>query len=1021
MADDVTDKVASKGGIEVPENYEIDDIHPSLFQQGMIRVNRYGRIVRARTKDSLTNFSIASVMDSVKNAPKNFKRDLDRIGPIGLLTRFPWMTIFVCLLITSFFVWHSGFLDSMKEGNSLNVNGDLEVYLPEGKQVAFDIEEVRSNWTTNVMIIYVESPKINVTSVEILHQIDLLEKELNKNLSDNGLTDDYIYILSLSTVIKEINSSAPRAISAFGTEIGNVVTDLGGQDQLVDDAVEYFNDRVEDAGPVLGEYSIPSQTTVDQIIEEMYEEDEQGKKKPTPGLNKLAQDVEGGGTNGDEPDGELDRAVIIVGVVESKGASILIDDAKRVIAEFTANNSWNNNGEKANCDDEDDNDENDCLGLTMTLTGPVPITNAVTEFSFKLFWEIFPYACILVALGLFIFHSDILQTGTVRFLQGMKIVIIAGVPTLCSVFCTLGILGWTNYEVTMTVIIVGPILLALGVSYGLHITNRYAEESGTPDEKMKKALQSTGKAVLLSAVTTVIGFVSLVFTPMAPIKTVGIALSLGIVVVYIMTMAMVPNLTMILDLKKPSHPPFKVFDKAVSVPIKWPGAVITVFIILLITSATWGYATVEENIDLLKMAPENEEAVKKMDKYSKEFDAGQVGMILIKDTNVSGDLNDDDPENDDPFKNLENIEILTQKVNLLPKTTAVSSVFLMKSVGINIEISGTSVWEIINESSVMPQPVKDVAEVVLDRNLEEKGTFWDVLQILDAQGNDPAVIFLLDVFYASITNETREFFISEDYKRSLIYVDMPFLPIADTEETVADINEYTENANQIQASGLIGVAAISIEVNNEIVGSQWWSLFFAVSFTLITLGMVFRDLRYAIWTTLPVVATVGLQWLIMAWQNVDLSLVTVMIGSILVGVGVDFSIHISNRIREMGGTLEAIRTSSVSTGMSLFEAATVTTLGLIAAYLIPIPAIKPFVTVVILLLWIAAASALILLPAIFSLLDKLGIPATGGSSAMARSVGLSQKSTHGDKFGTKVGGKIIDAYKKHKRHDEDAW
>ena len=38
----------------------------------------------------------------------------------------------------------------------------------------------------------------------------------------------------------------------------------------------------------------------------------------------------------------------------------------------------------------------------MTLTGPVPITNAVTEFSFKLFWQIFPLAIVLVALGLFV-------------------------------------------------------------------------------------------------------------------------------------------------------------------------------------------------------------------------------------------------------------------------------------------------------------------------------------------------------------------------------------------------------------------------------------------------------------------------------------------------------------------------------------------------------------------------------------------------------------------------------------------
>ena len=128
-------------------------------------------------------------------------------------------------------------------------------------------------------------------------------------------------------------------------------------------------------------------------------------------------------------------------------------------------------------------------------------------------------------------------------------VTIAGLPTLCSVFWTLGIIGWLDYEVTMTVIIVGPILLALGVSYGLHITNRYAEEEGTKDEKIRQSLSSTGRAVFLSAVTTVIGFISLTFTPMAPIATVGFALSGGIIVVYILTMAMVPNLTLLLDLR----------------------------------------------------------------------------------------------------------------------------------------------------------------------------------------------------------------------------------------------------------------------------------------------------------------------------------------------------------------------------------------------------------------------------------------------------------------------------------------
>ena len=74
--------------------------------------------------------------------------------------------------------------------------------------------------------------------------------------------------------------------------------------------------------------------------------------------------------------------------------------------------------------------------------------------------------------------------------------------------------------------------------------------------------------------------------------------------------------------------------------------------------------------------------------------------------------------------------------------------------------------------------------------------------------------------------------------------------------------------------------------------------------------------------------------------------------------------------------------------MSLFEAAVVTSLGMITAYQIPIPEIKPFITVILILLWVAAASALILLPAIFVTLEKMGISAVSESNVMARKLGL---------------------------------
>ena len=949
--------------------------------------NRLSRILghgQEKLSGRVKEWDARKALDAVLDAPKSLQREWQKYGATGILTKFPIFMVMTCLLASTFFAYHSGFVDgtSLKPGDepSLDVNGDLDVYLPEGSPVLESIKEVERNWTTNVMIIYIESPDSPIDDQRILQEMSYVESILNPKLSDPS--DDVIYALSLSTVIKEVNSSAGRIeialVDEIFAEICNDDPDCVGN--------ELGNTTKEALGiidPLLGTYSIPSQTTIDTIVNEMYEDN----GEPSPGLNKLARDTDG--------DGFLDRAVIIIGVEEKKTAKQVIEQTQENITAISLEErpcKFNQDGTPEDgaglCNWED-------LGITMTLTGPVPITNAVTEFSFKLFWQIFPLAIVLVALGLFVFHSDVLQTGSWRPVQGFKVVVIAGLPTLCSVFCTLGLIGYTGYEVTMTVIIVGPILLALGVSYGLHITNRYAEETGTKDEKIRQSLASTGRAVFLSAVTTVIGFISLTFTPMKPIETVGIALSGGIIIVYLLTMAMVPNLTLLLDLRKPKHPPLPIFEKVVQIPIKQSKAVIAFFLILIFISGFWGQENVEENIDLLGMAPEDEPSVKAMYKYSEDFNAGQVGMVLIQ-----GDISGESPmEEAEPVEKLMGISALEQDLNTIDQTNAVSVVFLMKSVGFGGNLSGTAIYNLTN-NPLFPEDLRDALEPYLNRQYSEDVTFWEVLTAPRANGteNNNVERFLLNVFYSSLTDETRGLFISDDYKRNLLYVDMPFVPVAETSSAVDQVNDFTSRdyKGDIYAGELTGVAATAIAVNELIVSSQWSSLGFAIALTLMTLAIVFKDIRFSIWTTAPVIATVALQWLVMWQMDVSLSLVTVMIGSILVGVGVDFSIHIANRIRELGGGIEAIRTSTVSTGMSLFEAATVTTLGMVTAYQIPIPEIKPFITVIIILLWIAAASALILLPAIFVLLEELGIGSTGGASSMARKLGLGSVADRGD-------------------------
>ncbi|MEZ8160529.1 MAG: MMPL family transporter [Candidatus Poseidoniaceae archaeon] len=999
-----------------------------MKRSGASRIQSGAIDLSARVQD----FNSKNAIDAVLDAPVRFRREWEKTGAIGAITRFPLATVVLFLLMTLFFVTHSGFFDLYltqfdddRDETDLNVNGDLEVYLPEGSEVGELLKLVEEDWSTNVMVVYIElnDGNYNITDQRILQEISYVENTLNPcissfvcanpNGSSDTLEDDVIYLLSISTVLKEVNSSAPRIREAFVTEIGQLGCGFGQEDCPSAQAAETLNELLALTDVQFGGgYEIPSQNTIDLVINEMYEDD----GSPTPGLDKLARDLSCGpaGCNfegqRDVPDGTLDRAIMAIAVSDGISAKDIIYQTEMDLGKISQMERpclFGADGqpvvEEGLCiwgelSEEQEERGVKSLGLTMTLTGPVPITNAVTERTFDMFWDIFPIAVILVAIGLFVFHCDILQTGLtgIRPLQGLKVVIISGLPTLCAVFWTLGIIGWLNYEVTMTVIIVGPILLALGVSYGLHITNRYAEETGSKTEKMRGALSSTGKAVFLSAVTTVIGFISLVFTPMAPIQTVGIALSGGIVVVYILTMFMVPNLTLLLDLRKPKHPPLKLFVNIVEVPMKYNRAVIALFGILILISATYGQANVKENIDMLKMAPDDEDSVKAMIKYSDEFNSGQLGMVLVQ-ANLTGDTSIEVSQQD-PAENLRQIDTLEGLLNDVPDTSAVSIVFLMKSSGIAPTVACTGCSELVQSMPLLPQDIKDTAAVLLDTSVSGGASFWDLLTSPDAYGlpaSRQSEVFLLNVFYSSITDETRGIFISENFDRSLILVDMPYIAVADTISSVEEINDLTGTFSGTEpgdyATDLTGVAPTTIEVNELIVGSQWTSLGFAVILTLITLAIVFKDIKYSIWTTSPVIATVALQWLVMWRMDVDLSLVTVMIGSILVGVGVDFSIHISNRIRELGGGLDAIRTAAIGTGMSLFEAAVVTTLGMLTAYQIPIPAIAPFITVILILLWVAAASALILLPAIFVTLEKAGLGAVSGRSGMVKRLGLGQK------------------------------
>ena len=172
----------------------------------------------------------------------------------------------------------------------------------------------------------------------------------------------------------------------------------------------------------------------------------------------------------------------------------------------------------------------------MTITGTIAYQNAIRRQSMRNLIMIFPIALVLVSIVLFFFH---------RTLKGL---IIAFLPPAFAIALTFGVLGIVQPELTIISVAVVALLMGLGVDYSIHLMNRLAEEHTIENkvEKIEKILKYTGKAVLLSTVTTIIGFASLMISSMSPIVTFGFGCAIGIFFCFISAIILVPCLVVIL-------------------------------------------------------------------------------------------------------------------------------------------------------------------------------------------------------------------------------------------------------------------------------------------------------------------------------------------------------------------------------------------------------------------------------------------------------------------------------------------
>jgi uncharacterized protein len=124
----------------------------------------------------------------------------------------------------------------------------------------------------------------------------------------------------------------------------------------------------------------------------------------------------------------------------------------------------------------------------------------------------------------------------------LSCVILSLLPVGVGFLWMLGVMGVFDIAFNPANVMTLPLMVGIGVTNGIHILNRFAEE-----QHPSILARSTGKAVLVSGLTTIAGFGSLVLAQHQGIRSLGIIMATGVTTCMVVGLTFLPALLNLLD------------------------------------------------------------------------------------------------------------------------------------------------------------------------------------------------------------------------------------------------------------------------------------------------------------------------------------------------------------------------------------------------------------------------------------------------------------------------------------------
>jgi predicted RND superfamily exporter protein len=127
---------------------------------------------------------------------------------------------------------------------------------------------------------------------------------------------------------------------------------------------------------------------------------------------------------------------------------------------------------------------------------------------------------------------------------------LAAIPLVGGIVAMLGVMALLSIKFNYANFIVLPLIVGIGIDDGIHIVHRWRQES---NENLTKVLNRIGRAIVLTSLTTTIGFGSLVSSHYPGLRSIGWVAALGILTCLLAALILLPAVLAWVDAKRIEH------------------------------------------------------------------------------------------------------------------------------------------------------------------------------------------------------------------------------------------------------------------------------------------------------------------------------------------------------------------------------------------------------------------------------------------------------------------------------------